>query len=95
MQINNYYLAHLAVSPAEAQVAAETTSKDSAAANPLAGPSTHILSPELLRLIGLVQAQPEVRPEAVAQARTSLAQGVYATAASAEKTAHAILNAVE
>jgi hypothetical protein len=95
MQINNLYLSHLAVNPPAAQTAAETASKESAAASPLAESSSHTLSPELLRLISLAQAQPEVRPEAVQQARTSLAQGVYASAASADQTAHAILNAAE
>jgi hypothetical protein len=94
MRINNIYLSPLAISPSEGQTA-EAASKESAAANPLSQVSTHTLSAELLRLIDLAQAQPEVRPGVVDAAKNSMAQGLYATAASAEQTAHAILNAKE
>jgi len=95
MRINNLYLSYLPISPAEGQSAGETAGKDNAPASPVVGSSSHTLSPELLRLIGLAQSQPEVRPEVVEQARNNLAQGVYATPASAEQTAQAILNAAE
>jgi hypothetical protein len=94
MRINNFYLAPLAIGPSEAQPA-ETASKESAAAKPLSQFSTHTLSAELLRLIDLAQAQPEVRPGVVDAAKNNLAQGLYTTPASAQQTAHAILNAAE
>lgn len=52
-------------------------------------------SAELTQLTSLAQQQPDVRPDAVRSAAARLAQGYYATAASAEQTASAILNAID
>jgi hypothetical protein len=91
MQINNYYLSPLGISPAEGKPTVD--GPGNAAAPDAEVGNTHTLSPELVHLIQLAGQEPEVRPEVVQQAQDRLAQGTYNSPVSAEQTAKAILTA--
>lgn len=91
MQINNYYLSPLGVSPTEGKSTVDAAGN---AVNPEATDlNSHTLSPELLRLIHLVGQDPELRTDVVQQVQDRFAQGVYLLPTSAEQTAEAILKA--
>ena len=94
MQINNYYLSPLGVGQAGGQSVTEPAGKEPVA-SPAQLSSSHTTSADLLRIISLVQQEPEVRPATVQQVVQRLDQGWYAMPASAEQTAEAILKASE
>ena len=90
MQINNYYLSPLGIGPMEGQP--NVDSPGNSGGPDLQNPA-HTLSPELTRLIQLVDGEPEVRADVIKVVQDRLAQGVYSLPASAEQTAQAILQA--
>ena len=93
MRIDNTYLTNLKVaknpSPAEATRHAEGKPK------PLDDNSKHIPSPELLKYIGLLQQETQVRKNLVKLVALRLKRGDYLTPEAAQKTAEAILQSRE
>ncbi len=94
MRINNVHLNGLVIGQVrepEEKDAARTAEADAVSRET----SQHTPSPELTRLITLVQDEAEVRPDAVERAAARLDSGEYLTHESAVATAQALLEARE
>ncbi len=59
------------------------------------GQSEHVPSPELQQYAALLQQEPEIREDRVQAVAQRLQQGYYSTPQSAQRTAAAILKAVD
>ena len=94
MKITNHGISHTAVTPTQG---ASPASTDAARDVDAAAGATDGYQPsaELVRILALVQAQPDVRTDRVAQVLQKLQSDAYASAESAEQTADAMLRALD
>jgi hypothetical protein len=96
MRIDNSYLSSLGAGEIRANAeTAESGQKGEAKTDTNVQANLHVPSPELSNLRQLVQVSPDVRPDVVARVAQSLAGGYYGTPDAAERTADAMINAIE
>jgi hypothetical protein len=92
MEITNRGVSNAPLTPQTPIEAATPVSSDSAAPSVAQPTSVYTPSPELVRLLDQVRAQPAVRADRVQAALERLQQGYYHTPTSIGQTAEAMTN---
>jgi hypothetical protein len=96
MRIDNFYLSGLQGGALRGnQETGEAGRKGEVGSSKPPVANLHVPSPEIGQLRQLVQAVPDTRPDEIARVATLLAAGHYASAAAAQQTADAIIQANE
>lgn len=97
MQVNNNYISNPNIGKSGQMPNTNEAARRAEAVAPssLLESSTHTPSPELMQFLSIARQTPQVRQKVLQQVAQRLADGDYLTPEAAEKTADAILNALE